>query len=74
MSPDDVRALREAAGDRPFTIAVGGSGRRDDWEAERDHIRAVADAGAHWWIEWVPPDERGTMLETVARGPLRTDR
>jgi alkanesulfonate monooxygenase SsuD/methylene tetrahydromethanopterin reductase-like flavin-dependent oxidoreductase (luciferase family) len=46
MSPEDVRALRDAAGGRPFTIAVGGAGRRDDWEAERDHIRAVAEAGA----------------------------
>jgi alkanesulfonate monooxygenase SsuD/methylene tetrahydromethanopterin reductase-like flavin-dependent oxidoreductase (luciferase family) len=71
MSLDDVRALREAAGDRPFTIAVGGSGRRDDWEAEREHIRAVAGAGADWWIEWVPPAERQTMVDAVERGPLR---
>jgi alkanesulfonate monooxygenase SsuD/methylene tetrahydromethanopterin reductase-like flavin-dependent oxidoreductase (luciferase family) len=74
MSPDDVRALRRAAGNRPFTIAVGGSGRRDDWEAERDHIGAVADAGADWWIEWVPPGERSAMRDAVERGPLRTDR
>jgi hypothetical protein len=71
MAPDDVRALRAAAGDRPFTIAVGGSGRREDWEAERDHIRAVAAAGADWWIEWVPPGERGTMAAAVERGSLR---
>jgi hypothetical protein len=71
MSPDDVRALRAAAGDRPFTIAVGGSGRRDDWEAERDHIRAVAAAGADWWIEWVPPGEREAMVAAVERGSLR---
>jgi alkanesulfonate monooxygenase SsuD/methylene tetrahydromethanopterin reductase-like flavin-dependent oxidoreductase (luciferase family) len=71
MSPDDVHALRAAAGDRPFTIAVGGSGRREDWEAERDHIRAVAAAGADWWIEWVPPGERGTMAAAVERGSLR---
>jgi alkanesulfonate monooxygenase SsuD/methylene tetrahydromethanopterin reductase-like flavin-dependent oxidoreductase (luciferase family) len=72
MSADDVRALRATAGDRPFTIAVGGSGRRDDWDAERAHIEAVADAGADWWIEWVPPGERSKMIEAVARGPLRT--
>ena len=71
MSPDDVRALRAAAGDRPFTIAVGGSGRREDWEAERDHIQAVAAAGADWWIEWVPPGERETMVAAVERGSLR---
>jgi len=71
MAPDDVRALRAAAGDRPFTIAVGGSGRREDWEAERDHIRAVAAAGADWWIEWVPPGDRDTMVAAVERGSLR---
>jgi len=73
MTPDDVRALRAAAGGRPYTIAVGGSGRADDWEAEREHIRAVAQAGADWWIEWVPPGDRETMLERVGRGPLRIE-
>jgi alkanesulfonate monooxygenase SsuD/methylene tetrahydromethanopterin reductase-like flavin-dependent oxidoreductase (luciferase family) len=71
MSADDVHALRAAAGDRPFTIAVGGSGRREDWDAERDHIRAVAAAGADWWIEWVPPGEREAMVAAVERGSLR---
>jgi alkanesulfonate monooxygenase SsuD/methylene tetrahydromethanopterin reductase-like flavin-dependent oxidoreductase (luciferase family) len=71
MSPDDVQALRAAAGGRPFTIAVGGSRRRNDWEAERDHIRAVAAAGADWWIEWVPPGDRDTMVAAVERGSLR---
>jgi len=71
MAPDDVRALRDAAGGRPFTIAVGGSGRGDDWEAEREHIRAVAEASADWWIEWVPPGTRELMVEAVERGPLR---
>src|SRR5919108_2203842 len=70
MTPDDVRALRDAAGERPYTIAVGGSGRADDWEAERDHIRAVAEAGADWWIEWLPPAARQTMVDAVERGPL----
>jgi hypothetical protein len=73
MTPDDVRALREAADGRPFTIAVGGAGRGDDWEAEREHIHAVAEASADWWIEWVPPGERELMLEAVERGPLRTE-
>jgi len=70
MTPDDVRALRRAAGDRPYTIAVGGSGRGEDWDAQREHIRAVAEAGADWWIEWVPPSDRQTMSESVERGPL----
>jgi alkanesulfonate monooxygenase SsuD/methylene tetrahydromethanopterin reductase-like flavin-dependent oxidoreductase (luciferase family) len=73
MTPDDVRALREAVGGRPYTIAVGGSGRSDDWDAEREHIRAVAEASADWWIEWLAPRDRETMLESVLRGPLRID-
>jgi len=70
MTPRDVRALREAAGHPSFTIAVGGRGRRDDWEAEREHIGAVAEAGAGWWIEWIQPGDTGTGAR---RGPLGSD-
>jgi alkanesulfonate monooxygenase SsuD/methylene tetrahydromethanopterin reductase-like flavin-dependent oxidoreductase (luciferase family) len=73
MSPEDVRALREAAVGRTFTIAVGGRGRQEDWDRERRYIDAIANAGADWWIEWVPPGEREQMLEAVVRGPLRAD-
>ena len=38
--------LRARAGDRAWTIAVGGSPRGDDWDAEREHIAALGDAGA----------------------------
>jgi hypothetical protein len=69
MSPDDVRDLR--ARRRPaWTIVLGGSGRGQDAEAEREHIRSVADAGADWWVEWVPPASRDAMRTAVARGPL----
>jgi alkanesulfonate monooxygenase SsuD/methylene tetrahydromethanopterin reductase-like flavin-dependent oxidoreductase (luciferase family) len=71
MSPDDVRHLRELARERPFDIAVGGHPRPGDLDAERAHIRAVADAGATWWMEWVPPDDREVMRRAVDRGPLR---
>jgi hypothetical protein len=77
MSPEDVRKLREMAGNKPFDIAVGGHARPDDnepdaVEAERAHIRAVADAGATWWKEWIPPGDRETMRAAVDRGPLRS--
>jgi len=49
---------------------VGGSRRGADWDAERKHIRAVAEASADWWVEWIPPGERETMVEAVERGPL----
>lgn len=73
MTPADIRGLKELAGSRPFEIAVGGSARRDDWGEEREWIRAVADAGATWWMEWVRPADRETMRAVVERGPLRID-
>jgi alkanesulfonate monooxygenase SsuD/methylene tetrahydromethanopterin reductase-like flavin-dependent oxidoreductase (luciferase family) len=71
MTADDVRRLRAMAGNRPFDIAVGGSPRSDDADADRMHIRAVEEAGATWWVEWIPPGERDTMRRSVDRGPLR---
>jgi alkanesulfonate monooxygenase SsuD/methylene tetrahydromethanopterin reductase-like flavin-dependent oxidoreductase (luciferase family) len=71
LPPDAVADLRTRAGDRPWTIAVGGSPRRDDWDAEREHIAAVRDAGADWWIEWAQPAGRDAMRGVVDCGPLR---
>ncbi|MBD0317983.1 MAG: LLM class flavin-dependent oxidoreductase, partial [Thermoleophilia bacterium] len=61
LSPDAVADLRRRAGDRPWTIAVGGSPRGRDWDAERARIASVRDAGADWWVEWVEPGEREAM-------------
>jgi hypothetical protein len=68
-----VADLRARFGDRQWTTAVGGSPRRDDRDAEREHIAAVEAAGADWWIEWVEPADRKTMTATVDRGPLRVE-
>jgi alkanesulfonate monooxygenase SsuD/methylene tetrahydromethanopterin reductase-like flavin-dependent oxidoreductase (luciferase family) len=73
LPPAAVADLRARAGDRPWTIAVGGSGRRDDWDEEREHIAAIGDAGADWWVEWVEPADRETMREAADRGALRVD-
>jgi alkanesulfonate monooxygenase SsuD/methylene tetrahydromethanopterin reductase-like flavin-dependent oxidoreductase (luciferase family) len=70
---DDVRDLRERAGDRSWTQAVGGWPRLDDLEEELDQRREVAAAGADWWVEWIEPADRETMTAAVARGPLRVD-
>lgn len=70
LPPEAVADLRARAGGRRWTIAVGGSPRRDDWEAEREHIGAVQAAGADWWTEWVEPSDRDTMRAIVDRGPL----
>jgi Luciferase-like monooxygenase len=70
---DDVRDLRLRAGDREWTISVGGQVRRDDWDEEREQIAAVAAAGADWWVEWTPPASRDDLRAVVERGPLRVD-
>lgn len=59
-TPEDVRTLYELAvrargADKPFDIALGGRGRGSDWDKERAFIRSLADAGATWWVEYVPP-------------------
>jgi alkanesulfonate monooxygenase SsuD/methylene tetrahydromethanopterin reductase-like flavin-dependent oxidoreductase (luciferase family) len=73
MSPDDVRAIRELAGGKPFDIKVGGRGRSEDEEADREWVRAMETAGATWSSEYVPPADRESMRAAVDRGPLRID-
>jgi alkanesulfonate monooxygenase SsuD/methylene tetrahydromethanopterin reductase-like flavin-dependent oxidoreductase (luciferase family) len=73
LSPDDIQAIREAVGDRPYDIVVGGRARQADWEAERERLQAIASAGATWWAEYVPAESREAMRAAVDRGPLRID-
>jgi alkanesulfonate monooxygenase SsuD/methylene tetrahydromethanopterin reductase-like flavin-dependent oxidoreductase (luciferase family) len=78
LTPEDVRDLKRfidehRESDGPYDIVVGGQHRQPDWEAERAHIRAVKDAGATWWMEWVPPDDPAVMRAAIERGPLRAD-
>lgn len=56
-----------------YAVAIGGHRRGADWEAEREHIRSVAEAGAKWWAEWVPAADYATMRAAVERGPLRAE-
>ncbi len=55
----------------PFDIALGGLERSVDWEAERVMIKALAEAGATWWMEWIPVAEMQVMRQAIERGPLR---
>jgi alkanesulfonate monooxygenase SsuD/methylene tetrahydromethanopterin reductase-like flavin-dependent oxidoreductase (luciferase family) len=73
LDGDDVRDLRARAGQRRFDVMAGGWGRLKDPEAERHRIRAVAEAGATWWGEYVAPDDSKRMEAAVARGPVRID-
>jgi alkanesulfonate monooxygenase SsuD/methylene tetrahydromethanopterin reductase-like flavin-dependent oxidoreductase (luciferase family) len=74
---EDVRALLEkVAGLRPngsqsFDVVVGGRERLADWDAERALIASLDEAGATWWNEWIPPNNRQAVEGAIARGPLR---
>jgi alkanesulfonate monooxygenase SsuD/methylene tetrahydromethanopterin reductase-like flavin-dependent oxidoreductase (luciferase family) len=80
MTGEDVRELASLAAGRAdggegFDIVIGGRRRGDDEDAERSLIASVAEAGATWWNEWVPPDTpRDRVCELIAGGPLRADR
>ena len=78
MTPDDVREIGAAVGRErpeaaPFDIVVGGEERREDWDEERSVIVALAEAGATWWLEWVPAAGFEEMSRTVGRAPLRAE-
>jgi alkanesulfonate monooxygenase SsuD/methylene tetrahydromethanopterin reductase-like flavin-dependent oxidoreductase (luciferase family) len=79
-TPDDVRSLRafidgQRAASTPFDIALGGRPRSEDWERDRALIRSLAEAGATWWIEYLPPGMGGldAMRACIERGPLRIE-
>ncbi len=79
-TPDDVRAFRalvdhERGASASFDIALGGRHRYEDGEAERVLIKALAEAGATWWVEYLPPQIGGwdEFHTALLRGPLRID-
>jgi alkanesulfonate monooxygenase SsuD/methylene tetrahydromethanopterin reductase-like flavin-dependent oxidoreductase (luciferase family) len=79
LSPDDIRAIRtyidahRPADAGPFDIVAGGQQRPADWYLQRTRIRSAAEAGATWWVEWLPPSDCEAMHTAIAHGPLRID-
>lgn len=78
MTPTDVIELRAyiegvRPGSAPYDIVVCGGKRQDNWEQEREYIGSVAEAGATWWMEWIPPAPIEIMHGCIERGPLRID-
>jgi len=69
-TPEDIRALRAKLGPGR-DLTVGGRARAEDWDADRSLTQSLAEAGATWWIEWIPPAEIETMRQAIQRGPLR---
>jgi alkanesulfonate monooxygenase SsuD/methylene tetrahydromethanopterin reductase-like flavin-dependent oxidoreductase (luciferase family) len=69
VSADDVRAIRtlverERGSAEGFDVKVGGI--RDP-----EHMRALAEAGATWWNDWMPPGDPGATRRAIEQGPLR---
>ncbi|HLH63315.1 MAG TPA: LLM class flavin-dependent oxidoreductase [Ktedonobacteraceae bacterium] len=80
-TPNEVRELRmfmeshrsEQQGAKPYEVMLGGRSRAEDWEQDRALIKSLAEAGATWWVEYVPAGELDAMREAVIRGPLRIE-
>jgi alkanesulfonate monooxygenase SsuD/methylene tetrahydromethanopterin reductase-like flavin-dependent oxidoreductase (luciferase family) len=79
MSPEDVRDLRtiveqqQGGAADSYDIAIGGSERNGDWEAEKARIHVLAEAGMTWWKEYIPPADLDDMRAAIERGPLRIE-
>jgi alkanesulfonate monooxygenase SsuD/methylene tetrahydromethanopterin reductase-like flavin-dependent oxidoreductase (luciferase family) len=80
MTPEDIRALvaivqQQRGSVEGYDIVVSGGRRRPDIEAERSRIRSLAEAGATWCSEYLPPDIGGleAVRASIAQGPLRID-
>jgi alkanesulfonate monooxygenase SsuD/methylene tetrahydromethanopterin reductase-like flavin-dependent oxidoreductase (luciferase family) len=78
LTPDEVRTLcadiaRQRTAPEPCEIALGGAARGPDLDAQRAMMRAVAAAGATWWMEYVHPDigDLHAMRSRIAGGPVR---
>ena len=75
LRPDDLRALveevrRHRGSLDGYEFIMGGGQRPPDEDAELERLRAMAAAGATWWMEWVAPCSPEEALRQVARGPL----
>jgi alkanesulfonate monooxygenase SsuD/methylene tetrahydromethanopterin reductase-like flavin-dependent oxidoreductase (luciferase family) len=75
-TPDDVREIAAAARERkgagvPFDIVLEGTTAADDPSA-REQVRALAEAGATWWLEspWDAPSLEA-LRARIAAGPPR---
>jgi alkanesulfonate monooxygenase SsuD/methylene tetrahydromethanopterin reductase-like flavin-dependent oxidoreductase (luciferase family) len=74
----DVLALKAALeAEHPllptFDIVVGPQARSPDTDEKRAWMQSLADAGATWWVEWIPPGEPDHMRAEAERGPLQID-
>jgi alkanesulfonate monooxygenase SsuD/methylene tetrahydromethanopterin reductase-like flavin-dependent oxidoreductase (luciferase family) len=80
VTPDDIRAMRAdiaryRSDDAPFDLLVGGKSPGDDLASVHPRLRALADAGATWWCEFILagyPDAE-SIRRRIVQGPPRFD-
>jgi alkanesulfonate monooxygenase SsuD/methylene tetrahydromethanopterin reductase-like flavin-dependent oxidoreductase (luciferase family) len=54
-----------------YDIVTGGRSRGDDWDADREIIARLDDAGATWWVEYIEAaEDLAAHRKLIARGPL----
>lgn len=75
FTAEEVRGLRDKIARRrenvdAFDVVIGGRERARDWDAERELISSLQQAGATWWMEWVPAGGYEQMRRAIERGPL----
>jgi len=80
MTPADIRALRafvhqQRGSLEGYDIVVSSNRQNHDEEDARGHIRLLAEAGATWCAEYLPPNfgDFETVQAHIAQGPLRID-
>jgi alkanesulfonate monooxygenase SsuD/methylene tetrahydromethanopterin reductase-like flavin-dependent oxidoreductase (luciferase family) len=77
QTPEYVAEIRELViaergSAEGYDIITGGRTRGEDWDADREVIARLDQAGATWWVEYIQADEDlAAHREKVARGPLR---
>jgi len=75
LGPDEVRQIAADIAARrgsleDFDVVIGGRERIADTEARQHLVADLEDAGATWWMEWVPDAPREVMEAAITRGPL----
>jgi alkanesulfonate monooxygenase SsuD/methylene tetrahydromethanopterin reductase-like flavin-dependent oxidoreductase (luciferase family) len=59
IAANDLQSLRaqveEIRGTAPFEYVVGGARPNADRDAELRYVSSMAEAGATWWMLWIPP-------------------
>lgn len=80
MMPEDIRALQAFVKQKRgslegYDIVVSSNRQNRDGEEGRAYIRSLAEAGATWCAEYLPPSMGNAKMvrSYIAQGPLRMD-